>query len=91
MDYLYQEVNDAEFMEDTPLRRAFRKHLQLVVRALHDIEWVDSDDYGPGDDEEAIRACLAKGAEIEACIEGAERAILELNAAIRRAKDERTS
>jgi hypothetical protein len=25
---------------------------------LHDIEWVDSADYAPGDEDEAIRACL---------------------------------
>lgn len=58
MDYLYQQVQAAEFKENTPERRAFRKHLDLVAEALHDIEWVDSGDYGYGDDTEAIMACI---------------------------------
>ena len=59
MDYLYRKVMDAEFDEDTPERKAFAAHLKLVAKALHDIEWVDSCDYGPGDENESIRACLA--------------------------------
>lgn len=30
--------------------------LRAVARAAHDVEWVDSGDYGPGDEVEAIRA-----------------------------------
>lgn len=57
MDYVYGKVRDAaEGMRvHTPLRRAFRDHLLLVADALHDIEWVDSCDYGPGDEVAAIR------------------------------------
>ena len=37
--------------------------LRLVADAMHDVEWVDSCDYGPGDEVSAIRAVreYAKG------------------------------
>lgn len=59
MNYLYSSVRDAEFRRDTPQRRAFAAHLELVAKALHDIEWVDSCDYGPGDENAAIMACIS--------------------------------
>lgn len=37
-------------------RAWFVELLRLVSKAAHDIEWVDSSDYGPGDEVEAIRA-----------------------------------
>lgn len=37
-------------------RKWFVRLLRLVSAAAHDIEWVDSSDYGPGDEVEAIRA-----------------------------------
>jgi len=64
-DYAYQRVN--QFMEDmhgrgpkgeTPLRLAFKSLLECVSAAMHDIEWVDSCDYSPGDEDDAIRRCL---------------------------------
>ena len=59
MGYLYSRIEmDADFAQDTPERKAFAEHLKLVVKALHDIEWVDSCDYGPGDEVPAILACL---------------------------------
>ncbi len=62
MNYLYSRIEmDATFEQNTPLRKAFAKHLEMVCKALHDIEWVDSCDYGPGDENEAIRACLQHG------------------------------
>lgn len=66
MDYLCFKVDDASFGKHTAERRAFAEHLKLVAKALHDIEWVDSCDYGPGDESEAIRACLAPGAVLAA-------------------------
>lgn len=77
MDYLYCKVQDAEFRADSPLRRAFRAHLQLVAKALHDIEWVDSCDYGKGDEEEAIRAVLAPHAALGQAMADARRALTE--------------
>ena len=59
MNHLYMKVAlYANFDLNTPERVAFAEHLEKVVAALHDIEWVDSGDYGPGGDSEAIRACL---------------------------------
>lgn len=43
---------------NTPLRKAFLAHLINVAEAIHAIEWVDSGDYGPGDEEEAIKKVL---------------------------------
>ena len=75
MNYLYSKLEyEANFREDTPERRAFAKHLKLVAKALHDIEWVESGDYGPGDDAEAIRACLSNGATLEAAVDAAHEA-----------------
>ena len=33
--------------------------LRAAAKAAHDVEWVDSGDYGPGDEVEAIRAIRA--------------------------------
>lgn len=44
MDYLSYKVEEASFTESSPLRRAFRKHLKKVAKALHEIEWADSCD-----------------------------------------------
>jgi hypothetical protein len=65
-DYAYQKVEDmAEQLAESksPLRRAFAKHLMLVSKAMHDVEWVDSGDYGEGDDAKAIE--LALGGQID--------------------------
>ena len=86
MNYLYSKLEyDANFIKDTPERRAFAKHLKLVSKALHDIEWVDSGDYGKGDDAEAIRACLSSGATLEAAVEAAHEARKALTAELERA------
>jgi hypothetical protein len=64
-DYLYLKIDEAAgnlLNETSSLRRAFGHHLGLVAAAMHDIEWVDSLDYGEGDDEEAIRAVLGDSA-----------------------------
>lgn len=91
MDYLYLKIQDASFREHTPERRAFAKHLQLVAEALHDIEWVDSCDYGQGDESAAIRKCLAPGAILEAAIADAEKARQALAAEIERATAGKTA
>lgn len=62
-DYAFHRVNDtAERLATSkdPLRRAFAQHLLKVAQALHDIEWVDSGDYGPGDEHAAIKTALGK-------------------------------
>lgn len=86
MNYLYSKLEyDGKFEEDTPERRAFRSHLQLVAKALHDIEWVDSGDYKPGDENAAIRACISDAAVLEAAIDRAHEAAKELRAELERA------
>lgn len=40
------------------LRLRFVEHLRKVAQAAHDIEWVDSGDYGDGAEVEAIEAVL---------------------------------
>jgi hypothetical protein len=64
-DYFYlrlEEVASRLQCERDPLRKAFGSHLQKCAKALHDIEWVDSSDYEPGEDVETVRAALAEPA-----------------------------
>lgn len=71
-NYLYSRIEDASHQVDSrgrttsPLRAAFAQHLLLVAEAMRMVEWVDSGDYSPGDENDAIRACLSPGAELEA-------------------------
>ena len=89
-DYLYGRVRDmaGEIRDQhtNPLRRAFAEHLRLVADAMHDIEWVDSSDYGPGDEDAAIRKVLSGGAELEAAIKMAEQAREMIDQALTRAR-----
>jgi len=60
-DYFYcriEEIADRLCQETSPERKALGKLLKKCSKALHDIEWVDSGDYGTGDDAEAIKSCL---------------------------------
>ena len=66
-DYVYGKVQDtAESLQHSPdaLRRAFGDHLSLCAKALHDIEWVDSCDYGKGGERPAIEAALGVQARV---------------------------
>jgi hypothetical protein len=86
MDYFFGRVRDVADSMDTasPLRRAFVAHLMLVSQALHDIEWVDSCDYGPGDENAAIRACLPPGAEAAAAADALRDAMRDAEAVLAR-------
>jgi hypothetical protein len=59
-DYAYYHVQElAEAIEPkTELRKAFKEHMLEVAKACHDIEWVDSGDSSPGDEDAAIRKVL---------------------------------
>jgi hypothetical protein len=88
-DYLFGRIQDAatqvERTRPTPLRRAFAEHLRLVAKAMHAVEWVDSCDYGSGDEDEVIRAVLGDSAaskELAVLIEDARNARDALSAAI---------
>jgi hypothetical protein len=92
MNYLYSKIEyDATFAPNTPERRAFARHLKLVAKALHDIEWVDSSDYGPGDDTEAIRACIGPAALLASAVEDAKEAHKALAEAIAEAERKATT
>lgn len=60
-DYICYKLDDAAnhlLKDKSALRRAFGEHMRLVAKAMHDIEWVDSCDYGEGDDIESINNVL---------------------------------
>lgn len=85
MNYLYSQVECADFRTNTLLRKAFADHLKKVAKALHDIEWVDSADYGPGDEDKAINECLTPSMILEVAIQQAQVAQTDLAVAIARA------
>jgi hypothetical protein len=88
MDYLCYKVSDAEFRESTPERKAFRAHLEKVSKALHDIEWVDSGDCSPGDENEAIRDCIGQPAVLAQLIEDSRNLIEKMQVEISKHEQE---
>ena len=83
MDYLGYKVKDATFREDTPERRALRKHLNKLSKALIAIEWNDSGD-GADNESELIREALGDAAILEAAVQHAREAHKELGAELAR-------
>ena len=83
MDYLGYKVKDATFREDTPERRALRKHLNKLSKALIAIEWNDSGD-GADNESELIREALGDTAILEAAVQHAREAHKELGAELAR-------
>lgn len=88
MDYLYRKVEYANFRTGTLERKAFAKHLSLVAKALHDIEWVDSGDFSEGDESAAIQACLSPSLLLETATEQAMSAKVDLEIALAKTKRE---
>lgn len=91
MDYLYSRVEDAaRTLCSSPLayRRALGSRLLKVATALHNIEWVDSGDYGEGDDKKAIQVVLSSTAVLEELISNAEKLLGELPTELDRVKKE---
>ena len=85
MNYLYSKLEyEATFSTHTPERVAFKKHLAKVAKALHDIEWVDSGDKSPGDENAAIRACLQSDAVLWTLVEQAKDVMATLRVEIER-------
>ena len=74
-----------EGVHTNTLRKAFQKHLYQVARVMKAVEWADSFDISQDEADEAIRALLGPGAEIEAATEIAERALAQLEYALTRA------
>ena len=84
-DYAYQKVDsmaDELLASVDPIRAAFAEHLKLVSRAMYAIEWVDSGDNAPGYEIAAIRACTSPVMEIDAAIRRAKEAARFLSFAI---------
>lgn len=90
LNYVYHQVEDAARditrLAETPLHRAFAAHLMKVAKALHDIEWLFSCDYGPGQEVEAIRAVVAPAAVLETATKHARAALSALQDAIKQAE-----
>lgn len=84
MDYLYAKVECAKFERTTPERRAFAVLLRKVAHALCAIEWVDSGDAGEGSENEAILACLGRGAMLDTLTQEAHKALARLKAELER-------
>jgi hypothetical protein len=75
-DYAYIRIQDfAESLrlngtrlspEALTARQEFKAHLLLVAEAMRAIEWVDSGDYGAGEEIKAIRAALDSVGDLKA-------------------------
>ena len=82
LDYVCYKLDDAieviERRATTVLQKAFAAHLKDVSKALHDLEWVFSGDYGDGDDVEALRKVVNKEMELEAATNDARIALKQL-------------
>ena len=82
LEYAYSKLSyiadDVERLATTPLQKAFVKHLRDVSKALHDLEWVFSGDYGDGDEVESLRKVINKEMELKAATEQAEFALKQL-------------
>jgi hypothetical protein len=88
-DYAYHKVNDfadqlrrSDHYKTNPRRMAFAILLYKVSEAMKSIEWVDSCDYGPGDEDADINACF----QMNSSGLLADAAISELEAAIKMAE-----
>lgn len=92
--YAYSRLeNDflSEFLRraNTPERREFAAHIRKVIKAMHDIEWVDSGDYAPGDEKAAIMECIDKVELLERHIEEAKQASEILENLLEQSKKQR--
>ena len=56
--YELEEVAERLSIDKCPHRKMFANHLEKCANALRSIEWVDSGDYGPGDELEDIAKCF---------------------------------
>jgi hypothetical protein len=62
LNYGYERIEtlaeEIERRAECALHKAFARHLFRVAQAAHDLEWVWSGDWSPGDEEAAIKACM---------------------------------
>ena len=82
LDYVCYKIDDAidtiEKRATTTLQKAFAQHLKDVAKALHDLEWVFSGDYGDGDEVESLKKVVNKQMELEAATNDARTALKQL-------------
>jgi hypothetical protein len=82
LNYVFSQVDDAAHEirrnAETPLHHAFADHLVKVSKALHDIEWLFSGDYGDGREVEAIREVVSPEAELQSLVARAEAISVDL-------------
>jgi hypothetical protein len=91
-DYLCYKMQDAaqQLMkkEQCAYRRAFGELMTRCAEAMHDVEWVDSNDKSQGDDEAAIMKCITFSNVLKASLDEADKTAAELNRLIELARKE---
>lgn len=82
--YAYCKLDDfiSSFRDraNTPERRAFAEHLVKVSKAMYEIEWVDSGDKGPGDENKSILDVIGKETVMAELVSEAKELIKQLKA-----------
>ena len=82
-NYFYSQLDNFiyEFSKNasSPERKAFLSHLILIKEAIHDIEWVDSGDSSPSQENKAIMKCISNQDILKSLIEEAKLLIKQLN------------
>jgi hypothetical protein len=86
LGYLYTRVEDAaeevRGRARTALQRAFAEHLHKVAKALHDVEWLYSGDYGEGDEVAALEAVITPEFRLDCLVKEADRLTLDMKVLI---------
>ena len=89
-DHLYYRIEDAAYrlcQKNQPTyRRAFGELLKKCAKAMHDVEWVDSDDLSTGDDEKSIMECINFSDMLRCSVQQAEEVRDELTRLIKESK-----
>lgn len=76
-EYVYERFEDVAARlrsESDPRRRALGRVVAKMAKAMHDIEWVDSSDFGKGDEIAAIDAVIRHEDVLDELIEAAVKA-----------------
>src|SRR5687767_12504646 len=85
----FEEVGERLLLCNQLSRRTLGSLVLRIAKALHDIEWVDSDDFGPGQEEKAIDLALGISRDtmmLEQSLADAKRVLADLQAAIAKAQ-----
>jgi hypothetical protein len=88
LNYVYSLVStaadDIRHRSRRPDHLAFADHLDLISKALHDVEWVLSSDYGDEGDLESLAAVLTPEQRLSSALELAKAAHTDLGEVIKR-------